>query len=201
MIKLYYKAGACSLASHITLLEAGLKFTAIPVDLATHQLADGSDYYRINPTGMVPLLVLENGEQLSEGPAIVQYLADQAPEKQLAPANGTMARYHLQETLNFIATEIHKSYGPLFRGGDDNAKAAALQKLHKMYAVMNQKLSRQPYLGGEHFSVADAYLFTTLRWAQFVKLDFAGLDALSAFIQRVKDRSTVQVALTAEGLA
>lgn len=200
MIKLYYKAGTCSLASHITLLEAGLKFTAISVDLATHQLADGSDYYQINPTGMVPLLVLENGERLSEGPAILQYLADQAPERQLAPASGTMERYHLQETLNFIATEIHKSYGPLFRSGESDAvKAAALQKLRKMYTLLNQKLSQQPYLGGEHFGVADAYLFTTLGWGQFVKMDFSGLDALQAFIQRVKDRPSVREALTAEG--
>lgn len=199
-MKLYYSPGACSLSPHIALHEAGLAFEAIVASTKTHQLPDGTDFYTINPLGYVPVLELDDGERLREGAAIVQYIADQAPEKNLAPANGTLARYRLQEWLNFIGSEIHKNYSPLFspKTPEDYkplVRAALLARL----AWVDAQLADKDYLLGE-FSVADAYLYTTSRWGRLVGVDTSAMAHLAAFKQRMEARPGVQAALRAEGL-
>ncbi|MDQ3058843.1 MAG: glutathione transferase GstA [Pseudomonadota bacterium] len=200
-MKLYYTPGACSLSPHITLHESGLKFDHVQVSLKTHQLPDGTDYYSINPAGYVPLLELDDGTRLSEGPAIVQYIADQVPEKNLAPANGTVARAQLQSWLNFIATEIHKGFSPLFNPATPpEYKAIAIDKLHARLAWVDGELAKKPYLMGEAFSVADPYLFTVTNWAPKVGMDISALAHLAAFRERVAARPAVQAAMKEEGL-
>jgi glutathione S-transferase len=200
-MKLYYSPGACSLSPHIVLREAGLAFTPVLANTKTHKLEDGTDYYTINQKGYVPLLELDNGERLSEGPAIVQYIADQAPGKHLAPANGTMARYRLQEWLNFITSEIHKTYSPLFNPATpDDYKTIAKTKLNDRYRWVDGQLEGKSYLTGESFSVADAYLFAVTNWAKFVGLDLAPYKNVGAFMTRVSARPAVQEAMKAEGL-
>jgi glutathione S-transferase len=199
MTKLYYSPGACSLSPHIALREAGLPFQPVLASTKTHQLADGTDYYTINPKGYVPLLELDNGQRLSEGPAIVQYIADQAPASKLAPPNGTFERYRLQEWLNFVTSELHKSYSPLFNPAiNDEAKAVYKAKLADRYKWVDSQLEGKAYLMGDTFTVADAYLFTVTRWAAFVKVDLAGLKNLEAYMARVNARPAVQAALEAE---
>lgn len=199
-MKLYYSPGACSLSPHIALHEAGLPFEAIMASTKTHQLPDGTDFYTINPLGYVPVLELDNGERLREGPAIVQYIADQVPEKSLAPANGTLGRYRLQEWLNFIGTEIHRGHSPLFAPNTpEDYKPLVRERLLSRFAWINEQLAAQNYLLGA-FSVADAYLYTTTRWGQFVGVDTSGLPHLMAFKQRMEQRAGVQAALRAEGL-
>lgn len=198
-MKLYYSPGACSLSPHITLKESGLAFEAIAAPTKTHLLPDGSDYYRINPLGYVPLLELDDGTQLREGPAIVQYIADQVPASKLAPANGTFERYRLQEWLNFITSELHKSYSPLFNPGiNEEAKGVYKAKLADRYKWVDSQLEGKAYLMGDTFTVADAYLFTVTRWAAFVKVDLAGLKNIEAYMARVNARPAVQAALEAE---
>ncbi len=200
-MKLYYSPGACSLSPHIALRESGLAFEPVLANTKTHQLADGTDYYGINPKGYVPLLELDNGERLSEGPAIVQYIADQVPAKNLAPTNGTMARYRLQEWLTYIGTEIHKSFGPLFTPGtSDEGKAAAKTKILARLGYVEQQLGDKPYLLGEQFSVADGYLFAVTNWTRPMSIDLSGLPKISAFMARVAARPAVQEAMKAEGL-
>jgi len=200
-MKLYYSPGACSLSPHIVLHEAGLAFTAEMASTKTHQLKDGTDYYSINPLGYVPLLVLNDGTQLSEGPAIVQYIADQAPDKQLAPANGSMARYQLQSLLNFISTELHKSFSPLFNPATPaDYKPAVTEKLLSRMAWIDGQLAGKPYLMGDTFTVVDAYLFTVTGWGAYVKVDLSGFANISAHRARVAARPAVQAALRAEGL-
>jgi glutathione S-transferase len=200
-MKLYYGAGSCSLSPHIVLKESGLAFEAVAVNLRTHQLTDGSDYYRISPKGYVPLLVLDNGQTLSEGAAIVQYIADQAPEKALAPASGTWERYKLQEWLNFISTELHKGFSPLFNPQmPEEAKALARTKLLDRFKWVDEQLSAQAYLMGPAFCVADAYLFTVSGWGKFVGVDLSGFSHLGQFLERMRERPAVQAALKAEGL-
>ena len=200
-MKLYYSPGACSLSPHIVLHEAGLAFTAEMASTKTHQLKDGTDYYSINPLGYVPLLVLDDGTQLSEGPAIVQYIADQAPDKQLAPANGSMARYQLQSLLNFISTELHKGFSPLFNPATPaDYKPAVIEKLLSRMAWIDGQLAGKPYLMGDTFTVADAYLFTVTGWGAYVKVDLSGFANISAHRARVAARPAVQAALRAEGL-
>ncbi|MEY3487265.1 MAG: glutathione S-transferase [Pseudomonadota bacterium] len=200
-MKLYYSPGACSLSPHIVLHEAGLAFTAEMASTKTHQLKDGTDYYSINPLGYVPLLVLNDGTQLSEGPAIVQYIADQAPDKQLAPANGSMARYQLQSLLNFISTELHKGFSPLFNPATPaDYKPAVTEKLLSRMAWIDGQLAGKPYLMGDTFTVADAYLFTVTGWGAYVKVDLSGFANISAHRARVAARPAVQAALRAEGL-
>lgn len=200
-MKLYYSPGACSLSPHIALKESGLAFEAIAAPTKTHQLPDGSDYYRINPLGYVPLLVLDDGTQLRECPAIMQYIADQVPAKQLAPANGTFARYKLQEWLNFIATELHKGFSPLFTPGmPEEAKAMAKTRLISRLQWVDGELAQTAYLLGETFTVADGYLFTVANWTKYVGIDISGLTHLGAFLARVGARAAVQDALRAEGL-
>lgn len=200
-MKLYFSPGACSLSPHIVLLEAGLTFTTDKVDLRSKLTASGQDFRAINDKGYVPALEIDRGVVLTEGPAIVQYIADLVPEKQLAPAPGTVARYQLAGWLNFIGTELHKAYSPLFdpSAGED-AKAYARASLSKRYTYINGKLEGQDYLCGERFSVADAYLFVVTNWASLVKFDLTGFPHLQAFQKRIGERPAVQQALRAEGL-
>jgi glutathione S-transferase len=200
-MKLFYSPGACSLSPHIALREAGLPFTLAQVSTKTHTLADGSDFYAINPKGYVPALQLDSGELLTEGPAIVQYVADQAPASGLAPAAGTLARYRLIEWLNFISTELHKGFSPLFNPAmPDEAKALARTKLLERMGWINAQLEGRSFLMGDTFTVADGYLFTVAGWGKYVGVDFSGLAHLQAFLGRVAARPAVQAALKAEGL-
>lgn len=199
-MKLYYSPGACSLSPQIVLQESGLAYEPVLASTKTHQLADGTDYYTINPLGYVPLLELDNGARLHEGPAIIQYIADQVPEKNLAPANGSFERYKLQEWLNFIGTEIHKGFGPLFKPTTpESYKPIALEALTKRLQWVDEQLAGKSYLLGEQFSVADAYLYTVSRWAGFVGLDLSGMANILAFQQRMAQRPAVQAALKIEG--
>ncbi|MBK6293286.1 MAG: glutathione transferase GstA [Rhodoferax sp.] len=200
-MKLYYSPGACSLSPHIALQESGLAFEAIRTPTKTHQLPDGTDFYTINPLGYVPVLELDNGQRLREGPAIVQYIADQVPDKQLAPANGSFERYQLQEWLTFIGTEVHKNFSPLFTPGmPDEAKQLAKDRIISRLTWVDGELASKPYLMGQHFSVADAYLFTVTNWAKLVGVDIGGLANLAALRARVAERPAVQAAMRTEGL-
>ena len=201
-MKLYYSAGACSLSPHIALEEAGLKYEAISAPTKTKVLPDGSDYRKVNPLGYVPYLVLDDGTGLREGPAIVQYIADQAPAKKLAPANGTLARYQLQSWLNFVATEVHKGFSPLFNPAmPDEAKRLSKERVLDRLTWADGELAGKQYLMGDDFTVADAYLFTVTNWAKPVGLDISGLKNLIAWRERVAARPAVQRAMKAEGLA
>jgi len=201
MTKLYYSPGACSLSPHIVLREAGLPFDLVLASTKTKKLADGSDYLAINPKGQVPLLELDDGERLTEGPAIVQYIADQAPASGLAPAAGTMARYRLMEWLNFITSELHKGFSPLFTPGmPDEGKAMAHARLVERLTWVDGQLAVKTWLMGDNFTVADAYLFTVADWGKYAGVDIGGLANLSAYLDRVAARPAVQAALKAEGL-
>ena len=200
-MKLYYSPGACSLAPHIVIHEAGLAYTPVLASTKTKKLPDGTDFTTINPLGYVPVLELDNGERLREGPAIVQYLADQAPEKQLAPANGTMARYRLQEWLSFISSELHQKFGPLFvPTTPEDYKPLVKERLMGRLQWLDGELAGKTYLMGEQFTVADAYLFNVTNWAQYVQLDISGLKNLAAYRARIAERPAVQAAMRAEGL-
>ena len=200
-MKLYYSAGACSLTPHIALKEAGLAFEAISAPTKTHQLPDGSDYYQINPLGYVPLLVLDDGRQLRECAVIIQYIADQAPDKQLAPANGTFERYKLQEWLSFIGTELHKNFAPLFTPGmPEEAKVLIKSRLMERLTWVDSELAKSDYLMDDAFSVADAYLFNVSNWTRFVGVNISALENLAALRARVSARPAVQEAMRAEGL-
>lgn len=200
-MKLYYSPGACSLSPHIALHEAGLAFEAVKAPTKTHQLDDGTDYYTINPLGYVPLLELDDGTRLREGPAIVQYIADQVPAKNLAPANGTLARYQLQSWLTFVGMEIHRAYGPLFNpASTEEVKAAARDKLAGRLKWVDGELADKQYLMGDQFTVADGYLFTTTNWARMTGVDLSGFANLLAYRERVGARPAVQAAMKAEGL-
>ncbi len=200
-MKLYYSPGACSLSPHIALREAGLDFTLVRASTKTHQLDDGTDFYRINPLGYVPVLELDGGERLREGPAIVQYIADQAPDTQLAPANGTLARYQLQEWLNFITTEIHKGFSPLFNPATPaEYKALCKDKLGQRLQWTNDQLQDGAFLMGAQFTVADGYLFTVTNWAKPMGIDLSHLEKLVAYRQRISERPAVVAAMQAEGL-
>ncbi len=200
-MKLYYSAGACSLSAHIALEEAGLTYEAISAPTKTHKLPDGSDYYKINPLGYVPLLVLDDGTQLREGPAIVQYIADLAPEKNLAPANGTFARYKLQEWLNFIGTELHKGFAPLFNPATPaDFKPAVIARLAERLAFTDGELAGKQYLMGDTFTVADGYLFNVTNWAQYVGVDLSSYANILAFRTLIAARPAVIAAMKAEGL-
>jgi glutathione S-transferase len=200
-MKLYYSPGACSLSPHITFREAGLPVTLVKASTKTHQLDDGTDYYSVNPKGYVPLLELDNGERLSEGPVIVQYLADRNPASGLAPAAGTFERYRLQEWLNFITSELHKQFSPLFAPTTPGEyKELLKEKIGKRFDFVTEQLQRKDYLMGKQFTVADAYLYTILRWTAVVDIDLAKWPALAAYKARVEARPKVQEALAAEGL-
>ena len=200
-MKLYYSPGACSLSPHIVLREAGIAFEPVMASTKSHKLQDGTDYYGINPLGYVPLLELDDGTRLREGPAIVQYIADLAPTKNLAPANGTMPRYRLQEWLTFIGTEIHKGFSPLFNPAmPEEAKQISKDKLNSRYQWLDGQLADKEYLMGEHFSVADAYLFTVTNWTKPTGLDISAFKNVLAWHARVGARPAVQEAMRAEGL-
>lgn len=200
-MKLYFSPGACSLSPHIVLIEGGFRFDTEKVNLAEKKTAGGADFRTINPKGYVPALQLDGGELLTEGPAIVQYLADQVPEKQLAPAAGTMARYRLMEWLNFISTELHKGFSPLFKSATpEETKQAARDTLANRFDIVEKQLQQHEYIAGNQFSVADAYLFTVLSWARHVKLDLGRWPGIQAYLQRVSARPAVKAAMKAEGL-
>ncbi|NTV72091.1 MAG: glutathione transferase GstA [Azonexaceae bacterium] len=200
-MKLYYATGACSLSPHIVLSELGLPYELVKVELSTHLTADGQDYTAINPKGYVPALQLDDGQLLTEGPAIVQYLADQKPSGGLLPPAGTLERARVQEWLTFIGTELHKNFSPLFNpNASADWKAAAKANIERRFGYIEKALAGRDYLTGSNFCVADAYLFTVVNWTKFVKIDLAPWPALAAFHQRVMARPAVQAALREEGL-
>jgi glutathione S-transferase len=200
-MKLYYSPGACSLSPHIVLLEASLPFNAEKVDLRTKKTESGSDYTTIASKGAVPALVLDDGAVLTEGSAIVQYIADLAPQAGLAPPAGSFARYRLIEMLNYIAAEVHKSFSPLFNPkASADWRASAIAALGTKFDWLSAQLGAKPYLLGEKFTVADAYLFTVLSWTGKVGIDLGKWPVLGAYLARVAQRPKVQQALKDEGL-
>jgi glutathione S-transferase len=200
-MKLYYSPGACSLSPHIVLRESGLDFTLALGSTKTKKLADGTDFHTVHAKGYVPLLELDDGQRLSEGPAIVQYIADQVPDRKLAPTAGTMARYRVMEWLNFITSELHKGFTPLFNPAmPEEARGIYRKKLSERFGWVEQQLAGRDYLMGADFSVADAYLYTVSRWCVHVGVDITHLPNLSAFMARMDARPAVLAAKKAEGL-
>lgn len=200
-MKLYFSPGACSLASHIALLEAGLPFATEQVDLGKKTTSTGADFRAINQKGYVPALELKPGVVLTEGPAILQYIADQAPQSHLIPAAGTIERYRVLEWLNFIGTELHKNFSPLFnKAASEDMQEAGRASLNNRFGYVARMLEGQDYLTGAQFTVADAYLFTVANWAAFVGFDLSGFPLVQAFVARVAARPAVQQALRDEGL-
>ena len=200
-MKLYFSPGACSLAVHIMLHEAGMTFTPVKAPTRTHLLEDGTDYYSINPLGYVPLLELNDGTRLTEGPAIVQYIADQVPEKNLAPANGTIARAQMQGWLNFIGTELHKGFAPLFNPATPvDYKPMVIEKLLSRLKWVDEQLAGKKYLMGAAFSVADPYFFNVTNWAPLVKVDISGFANIATYRAHMAQRPAVLTAMRAEGL-
>jgi glutathione S-transferase len=200
-MKLYYSPGACSLSPHIALREAGFTPELVKVDLKTKKTESGDDYTAVNPNGYVPTLVLDDGTVLTEGPAIVQYIADQVPERKLAPANGTIERYRLQSMLNFISAELHKTFGTFFNPkASEDWKAAARALIGRRLKHVDSLLAKGPYILGEEFTVADGYLFTILNWSGLLKVDLAPWPRIGEYQNRISSRPAVQEALRAEGL-
>lgn len=200
-MKLYYAPGACSLSPHIALREAGLPFTLEKVDLGAKKVDSGRDFQDVNGKGYVPALELDDGEVLTEGPAIVQYIADLRPAAGLAPPAGTMERYKLQEWLNFITAELHKAMGSMFNPAQTpESKEAVKATLAKRLDWMSRELDGKPYLMGGTFTVADGYLFTVLGWAPHVGFDLSPWPALEQYAARVRERPQVVEALKSEGL-
>lgn len=200
-MKLYYSPGACSLAPHIVLCEAGLTFETEQVDLIQKKTATGEDYTKINPKGYVPALILDDGDLLTEAGITVQYIADQKPDAGLAPPPGTRERYHFMEWINFIATELHKGFGPLWHAQSPaETKDAARTQLGKRFAIVEAALAEQPYLCGDVFTAADAYLFTISNWSHIHRLDLHPWPKLRAYMSRIVQRPKVHEAMKAEGL-
>jgi len=200
-MKLYYSPGACSLSPHIALLEAGLPYDLVKVDLRAKKLENGDDYLKVNPKGQVPALGLDNREVMTEGPVIVQMIADQAAEKNLAPSSDSAERYRLQEWLNFVTTELHKNFSPLFNPAiPDEVKAIFKDRIMGKVKYADEKLAGRDYLMGKQFTVADGSLFTMLSWAERMKFDLSAMPNLLAYQARVAARPKVQEALTKEGL-
>ena len=201
-MKLYYVPGVCSLASHIALREAGLTFTLDKMDRETRMTESGEKYLLANPKGSVPALRLDSGEVLTEGAVILQYIADRAPQSGLAPATGSMERYRLMEWLNYIATEVHKQFSPLFNPNTPDAwRENQHQVLASRFDYLSKRIGEQAYLMGERFTIADAYLFVVLRWCVRLNIDLSPWPVLTAYVARVVARPAVQAALVAEGLA
>jgi glutathione S-transferase len=200
-MKLYYAPGACSLSPHIALLEAGLPYDLVKVDLRAKKLENGDDFLKVNPKGQVPALALDNGELVTEGPVIVQMIADTVPAKNLAPARDSAERYKLLEWLNYITGELHKNFSPMFNPSiPDEVKNVFRDRIMGKFKYIDAQLAGRDYLMGKQFSVADGYLYTMLRWADGHKFDLSGLKNLMAFKERVGARPKVQEALTKEGL-
>jgi glutathione S-transferase len=200
-MKLYGTLGACSLAAHIALHEAGLPFDYVMVDLRSRKLADGRDLTEVNTKDYVPVLELDDGQRLTEVAVVLQYIADQAPAKCLIPAAGTLSRYRVQEWLSFVSSELHKAFGPLFMpGASDEAKAQAVTSVMARLTWVDQQLVRCDFLVGERFTVADIYLFVAASWTQFVGIDIPALTHLAPYLGRIAARPAVQAAMRAEGL-
>lgn len=200
-MKLYYAPGACSLSPHIALLEAGLPYDLVKVDLRAKKLENGDDYLKVNPKGQVPALALDSGELVTEGPVIVQMIADKVPAKNLAPARDSAERYKLLEWLTYINGELHKNIGPLFNPMlSDEAKGVFKDRAMGKFKYVDSQLAGREYLMGKQFTVADGYLFVMLRWAEGMKFDLSGLNNLLAYKDRVAARPKVQEALAKEGL-
>jgi len=200
-MKLYYSPGACSLSPHIVASEAGIPLELEKVDLASHKTEGGQDFLSINPKGYVPALRLDDGSVLTEGPAIVQYLADRKPATGLAPSAGTIERYRLQEWLTFIGTEVHKNFGTLFnKASSDDAKQTAKANIAKRLGYLNEQLAERQFLLGSTFTVADAYAFTIVNWTNFVGIDLKPYPNVGAYMARIGSRPKVQETLRAEGL-
>jgi glutathione S-transferase len=200
-MKLYFTPGACSLAPHIALREAGLNFDLEQVDLGTKKTKSGADYTKVNPKGYVPALALDNGEVLTEVPVVLQYIADQKPESGLAPKAGTMERYRTQEWLNFVTAELHKGFGALFNPKvPEDYRPVAIERLNQRLDFLATQIDGKPYLTGDKFTAPDAYLFTILSWAPHLKVSLDKWPTLKAYLERVAGRPQVQAALKAEGL-
>jgi len=200
-MKLYFSPGACSLSPHISLREAGLPFELEQVDLRSKEIKSGGDFRKVNAKGMVPVLELDNGDRLTEGPAIVQYVADRNPASGLAPAAGTIERYHLMEWLNFVTSELHKNFTPLFKPNTpEDYKKIARDTLAERYTFLDGKLAGGQYLMGDRFTVADAYAFTITNWTRIQKIDLAPWPNVAGYMERVRARPKVQEAMKAEGL-
>ncbi len=198
-MKLYFSPGACALHPQITLREAGLDFDLVRVDIRAHKLADGTDFYAINPKGYVPVLELDDGTRLTEGAVIDQYVADRKPEAKMLPPVGTMERLRVLEWLNFIATELHKQFTPLFNPSVSDAdKDAQRGRVGTRFDLIEKELASKPYLTGDTFTVADAYLFNMTRWTKHTGIDLARWPAITAFVARVGERPTVKASLEAE---
>jgi glutathione S-transferase len=201
VMKLYFAPGACSLSPHIVMREAGLNFELEQVNNQEKKTKSGQDFWKVNPKGQVPVLELDNGEKLTEGPIVVQYLADQKPGSGLLPAAGTMERYRVQEWLNFITSELHKSFGPIFRPTTpEEFKTISKENLGKRFDYLDKHLAGRQFLTGDTFTVADAYLFTVLRWTARINMDLGKWPNLKAYVDRIAARPKVQEALKAEGL-
>ena len=199
-MKLYFSPGACSLSPHIVLRETGVPFDLVQVDTKTKKTKTGDDFLKVNPKGMVPVLVLDNGEVLTEGPAIVQYIADKKPSS-LIPACGSEERYRVLEWLNYVTAEIHKSFTPLFKPNTpEEYKTISKDNLAARFAYLDGKLAGKQFLTGDTFTVADAYLFTVLKWSRFHNIDLAQWPNVKSFVDRVEARPKVQEAMMAEGL-
>jgi glutathione S-transferase len=200
-MKLYYAPGACSLSPHIALLEAGLAYDLVKVDLRAKKLENGDDYLKVNPKGQVPALALDSGELVTEGPVIVQMIADHVPAKNLAPSRDSVERYKLQEWLTYVNGELHKNIGPLFNPAlSDEAKAVFKDRAMGKFKYLDGQFASHDYLMGKQFTVADGYLFVMLRWAESMKFDLAGLNNLMAYKDRIAARPKVNEALVKEGL-
>lgn len=200
-MKLYYTPGSCSLSAHIILRETGLDFSIERVDLSTKKTESGKDFFTINPKGKVPTLQLDNGDILTEAVAILQYLADSKSDRNLIASPKSLERYHQIEILNFISSEIHSNYGPLFAPNTpENYMPIAKEKLKSKFQYIDSVLAKQSFISGNHFTVADAYLFAVSRWAPYVKLDLTDLTHLQDFLKRIAQRPHVHSALVAEGL-
>jgi glutathione S-transferase len=200
-MRLYYAPGACSLAPHIVVREAGLSIQLVKVDLAARRTEGGGDYLAINPKGQVPALKLADGLVLTEAAVLVQYLADQAPESGLIPEAGTLERYLVQQWVNFVATELHKGFGPLWKKETpEDMRRMVKETLAGKFAFLDRELAERPYLAGDGFTVADAYAFTILGWARFMAIDLARWPNLTAYVDRIAARPAVREAMIAEGL-
>ena len=200
-MKLYYSPGACSLSPHIVLRETNTPFELVKTDLKTKKTENGQDFWRVNPAGYVPALELEDGQILTEGPAIVQYIADTAGATNLAPRSGSIERYKVQSWLNFVAAELHKSFSPLFNGNiPEDCKAVSRDRLLSRMALVDKHLASNDYLTGADFTVADAYAFTVLGWSRPMKIDLSGFGNIADYLARIAARPAVMAAMNAEGL-
>lgn len=197
-MKLYYSPGSCSLAAHIVVREAGLDVQLVKVDLKTHRTADDQDYFTLNGKGYVPAIELDDGRILTEAAVVVQYLADLKPDTPLVPKAGTFQRYRVQEWLNFVGTELHKTFSPLWHRPSDEVRAPILETLARRFATVEQQLGTNHYLFGDDFTVADAYLYAILRWARPTKVPLPA--PLQAYVERVRARPAVHAAMELEGV-